>query len=487
VIRNGLINTVLKSGYELYIVGFFLVLLNINFFLDRNKPEIMILVLALSIIVFFILLLYKKELLLYIICFSVPLTVPITIFPGSELNFPSETMAVILAVYLCVRFCIKYRADKVFLRHPITVLLLIDLLWLLTSSAFSMMPEVSFKRFIIRLIYILTYYVFFYELFRLDKKNITRVFFIHCLGLILPILHTIDVHADYRFSTTGASMAAQPFYNDHTIYGAALVFVIPFLVYNSFFVAHKPFMKWVGYGLLAFISLAAFLSYSRAALASLIITGVISLLIWQKIKMIYVVAGLVMCLGIAAFFQREITDYMMRTRQVSHKNDLGMHFRSLSNVHNDDSNIERINRWKCAWRMFLDKPLAGFGPGTYQFFYGKYQVRKDMTIISTFAGDKGHAHSEYLGYLSETGFPGFLNFLLLAIIICIRSLTMIYKTPDKEQGRMVTFVFLGLVTYFIHGIFNGFIESDKIAMPVFVSLAAITALDIHTRKEVQEN
>ncbi|MEO6305711.1 MAG: hypothetical protein ABIP51_21350, partial [Bacteroidia bacterium] len=108
--------------------------------------------------------------------------------------------------------------------------------------------------------------------------------------------------------------------------------------------------------------------------------------------------------------------------------------------------------------------------------------------ISTFQGDKGHAHSEYLGYLSETGLFGFINFLLLVIIVCVKALRVINTTHDKEVKSICVFVFLGLITYFIHGTFNGFIESDKIAMPVFVSIAAIVSLDIaNKRKDLSEN
>ncbi|MCK7541556.1 MAG: hypothetical protein MZV63_67070 [Marinilabiliales bacterium] len=41
--------------------------------------------------------------------------------------------------------------------------------------------------------------------------------------------------------------------------------------------------------------------------------------------------------------------------------DLGQHLRSASNISTDQSNLERINRWKCALRMFAEKPLCGMG------------------------------------------------------------------------------------------------------------------------------
>jgi O-antigen ligase len=201
-----------------------------------------------------------------------------------------------------------------------------------------------------------------------------------------------------------------------------------------------------------------------------------------RVKGIYVF-GTILLIGLIALgFKNNISEYLQRTKEVSHKNDVGMHFKSMANVKTDASNAERVNRWKCAWRMFLDRPLFGFGPGTYQFVYGKYQLRSDMTSISTFAGNRGHAHSEYLGYLAETGFFGFLYFLILVIYVSSTAIRIIYNSNASDVRYTALFVFLGLITFFIHGAFNGFIETDKMAMPVFCSMAAIVFLDLKRKK-----
>ncbi|MEO6305261.1 MAG: O-antigen ligase family protein, partial [Bacteroidia bacterium] len=377
------INSFSKTNFELYLFGVFLLLLNLNYFLDHNSPNVLVVLMVIAVFASIVLLFYKKEYLLYILSFCVPLTLPISIFHGSNVNFPSELIATLLSVYICFRFCVGYKTDKAFLKHPITIILIIDLLWLLITSYQSSMPDVSYKRFIIRFIYILAYYLFFYEFFKVNRKNIILIFSIHCIGLIWPILSTMDHHKDYNFSTGGANMASQPFYNDHTIYGAALVFFVPFLIYNAFYIRRKLFWKTFYVGLLFVFIIAAYLSFSRAALASLMIAGVIFAIIRLKIKSVYVVISALLFLSTLFVFRNDIVEYSNRSKSVSQKNDIGMHFKSVTNVNTDVSNTERINRWKCAWKMFKVKPIFGFGPGTYQFFYGQYQVRKDMTHIST--------------------------------------------------------------------------------------------------------
>jgi O-antigen ligase len=135
--------------------------------------------------------------------------------------------------------------------------------------------------------------------------------------------------------------------------------------------------------------------------------------------------------------------------------------------------------------MFAEKPVFGFGPGTYQFYYGSFQLRSDLTRISTFTGNKGHAHSEYLNYLSETGLPGLLIFVSLIITVFWRGFSLARKAPETSHGQMALALSCGLLTFFIHGFFNGFLEFDKAAMPVLSFMAAVVYLDIRHKTETR--
>ena len=115
------------------------------------------------------------------------------------------------------------------------------------------------------------------------------------------------------------------------------------------------------------------------------------------------------------FLQNPILEKLEANRQDSSDN-LIEHFTSLSNISTDASNMERINRWKCALQMFYERPFFGWGPGTYQFHYAPFQVSSDRTIISSNYGDAGNAHSEYLSALSESGVLGFVTFFLVVFV-----------------------------------------------------------------------
>ena len=46
---------------------------------------------------------------------------------------------------------------------------------------------------------------------------------------------------------------------------------------------------------------------------------------------------------------------------------------------------------------------------------------------------------------------------------------------------MVICSFLGLFTYFVHGVLNNYLDTDKISVPFWGGIAIIVAIDIYHR------
>ena len=157
---------------------------------------------------------------------------------------------------------------------------------------------------------------------------------------------------------------------------------------------------------------AIVLSYARAAWISVVIALFVFAVIMLRIKFYWLVIAGAVLLGSFFIFQNQILDKLEKNKQDSSAN-LVEHIQSIANISSDASNLERINRWQAALRLSEDRPVFGWGPGTYQFVYAPFQLSKEKTIISTNLGDLGNAHSEYLGPLAEMGFPGLLIVLVL--------------------------------------------------------------------------
>ena len=128
--------------------------------------------------------------------------------------------------------------------------------------------------------------------------------------------------------------------------------------------------------------------------------------------------------------------------------------------------------------MLLERPLTGFGPGTYQFQYGVFQQRSLLTRISTFDGNKGNAHSEYLGLLSEAGWPPLFILFRLIFSVYHTGIRLWRKTRGSPTGWVAMALMMGLTTFFVHGWFNSFWDAGQMAILVFGAMGGIVALDL---------
>jgi O-antigen ligase len=194
-------------------------------------------------------------------------------------------------------------------------------------------------------------------------------------------------------------------------------------------------------------------------------------------------------LGIISFMViANFDDIFFQLYQNKQKSAEGIekHLESVSNVRNDVSNLERVNRWAAAINMVEEKPIVGFGPGAYSFTYAPYQNPEFKTPITTAFGDQGHAHSEYLNPLSESGWPGLISFLAILYFAFQTGLSMVYKGKTLEIKIMSASLLLGLVTYLSHGLLNSYSEQDKIAVLFWGFIAMITALDLYHQRNQSE-
>ncbi|MCK4639523.1 MAG: O-antigen ligase family protein, partial [Bacteroidales bacterium] len=215
---------------------------------------------------------------------------------------------------------------------------------------------------------------------------------------------------------------------------------------------------------------------------SLAVALIVYIIILLKIKFRWIFLTIAIIIGSFFTFQNEILDTLERNKQDSSA-DFVEHIQSISNINTNASNLERINRWQSAIRMFKERPVFGWGPGTYQFFYAPYQLSREKTIISTNAGDMGNAHSEYIGPLSEMGILGMLSIIAIIVLVIITALKT-YKNAENREVKFLSLItLLGLITYFAHGFLNNFLDTDKASVPVWGFIAMIVALNIYHAKK----
>lgn len=403
-----------------------------------------------------------------------------------DLSLPTEPMLFGILLLLVFKLLQGYRFDKQIMKHPITIVILVNIVWIAITSLTSTIPRVSFKFLLSHLWLIVPSYFVALELFK-SRPNIKRFIWLYIIPFIYVIFYTLYQHSLYGFEEKPANWVVKPFYNDHTSYGAMLAMLLPVLI--GFIVLKKESkkVKAIAFVALIIFTVATVFSYTRAAWVGLLGAGIMFLLLKLKVQFRTLFIIGITCAGLFFIFQSSIVSLLAKNTQDSSTSFAG-HLKSITNVSTDASNKERINRWNCAIRMFSIKPIFGYGPGTYSFQYAPFQVESEKTIISTNAGDAGNAHSEYLGPLAERGLFGALLMITIVLLVVSTGMRLYYTLQDKELKILTGMILLGLVTYIIHGILNNFLDTDKVAIPFWGFVAMLTAIDIYhtkTKKDIQ--
>ena len=75
------------------------------------------------------------------------------------------------------------------------------------------------------------------------------------------------------------------------------------------------------------------------------------------------------------------------------------------------------------------------------------------------------------------GVIGSFIVILLVIVSVYKGLTTYKKAKNKESRILVLAATLAIISYFIHGVLNNFLDTDKLAIPVWSCLAIITVID----------
>ena len=241
-------------------------------------------------------------------------------------------------------------------------------------------------------------------------------------------------------------------------------------------------LRWIAVLLTIIFVIALIFSYTRAAWVGLAGALLLYLIFVFRIRFRWLL-GVAAIAGVYLFLSWG--DIMMKLEQNRQdtSNDLEKHLQSISYISTDASNLERINRWNSAFRMFRERPFFGWGPGTYSFLYAPYQLSSEKTIISTNAGDMGNAHSEYIGPLCESGVLGTLTFLFVCGTIVWTGWRLYYKLPKGPKRGVLVAVLLGEVTYLLHGLMNNFLDTDKASIPFWGFAAMLVAADLWYSKD----
>lgn len=446
------------------------------FFTVISKPQLslplfMLLVLGASWLVSVFRL---QVILIKFIAFTLPFSVEVNISENAMIFIPTEILLGIAAISIVFEAVRTRGFINSLLSNQVRWVIPLALAYLVFSIP-SVMPMVSLKFAIVNLTYILVFFLLLNYEFRRNQKLFPELVALYSIGLFAVSVYSLVQYSDFGWKPAVTKGIFRPFYKDHTIFGATSAIIGVFwLVYAGTRkkLSHKLFLYLVA----AYFIFLTVLSSSRAATLSLVFILPLWLLLAVRARFRHLVllAGVTIFAGLV--FHKEIIDTIYRNPYVSrsHYSEWTGNLKSAGNITTDVSNIERLNRWYSGVKMFQERPLTGYGPGTFQFVYIPYQKKELMNRLTVKnpwdipENSGGTAHSEYVLALSEMGAFGLVAFLIIILRMFWISFVKAREHPNR---KFIVVAFVALSTYFFHAFFNNFLNTDKFAF-LFWGLAA---------------
>ena len=459
----------------LYVIAALFIAVGMFFVVKKNSYLFFALPVVLGVLLLYI---FSLDKVMLLTAFTIPLSINLkAIDAGLAISLPAEPLLMGILVLFIAKMLYDGQYDRRISHHPIAIVIYCMFAWMLVTTITSEIPLVSLKFMLSRLWFVVPGFFLCAILFK-NPKNIHCFIWLYIASLCIVCVYTIIHHAQYGFDGDSAHWVMTPFYNDHTAYGAALAIYLTLALSYVFIPGITKGKRLVIIGVVALLSAALILSNSRAAWISMIAALGVLICVLLHIKFRWIATLLVILVGLFFAFQNQIIDALEKNNQDA-SGDLVENIQSITNISTDASNLERINRWQSAFRLFHERPVFGWGPGTYQFVYAPYQMSKEKTIISTNAGDGGNAHSEYFGPLAEQGLVGSLLVVILVIVTVYCGIKTYSRCKNKKAKVLVLGATLAFFGYFIHGFLNNFLDTDKLAIPVWSLAALIAAIDVY--------
>ncbi len=458
----------------LYVIAALFVAVALYLLVNKNNYLFFALPAVLGILLLYV---FSLDKVMFLISFTVPLSVTLKELDQLAVSLPAEPLLAGVLILFIAKLLYEGNYDRKIARHPIAIVIYCMFIWMVVTTITSEMPVVSIKFIVSRLWFILPSFFFCALLFK-RPKNIDWFIWLYIASLCIVVVYTTINHAQHGFDNDTAHWVMSPFYNDHTAYGAALAIYLILAITYVFLPGLSVRKRILILGVVALLSLGMVLSSCRAAWVSLAASLAVLACVLLKIKFRWIFSILVVLVGLFFAFQHQIIDALEHNNQDA-SGDIVENIQSITNISTDASNLERINRWQSAFRLFAERPVFGWGPGTYQFVYAPYQMSKEKTIISTNAGDGGNAHSEYIGPLAEQGVMGTVLVLAFVITVVYTGLKAYRKAKNKKAKVLVLGATLAFFSYFVHGFLNNFLDTDKLAVPVWSCAALIAVIDLY--------
>jgi len=411
----------------------------------------------------------------YVFFLVLPFTIEYYLPAGTGIDLPGELLLLLLTGLTILYFAANFASlDLSGLKNPISIIIYIHLSWILFTAIFSSFPNISIKYFAAKFWYIIPMY--FLTVLVVNIRDLKIILRNLLLVTGIMVIYAIIRHSTTAFDFSTINQALQPFFRNHVNYASLLTISFPYLFLMAYWYKGRTAGIIIYIGIALFLA-GIFLSFTRAAyVAVFAMLGFYFIIKLKILKPVLVLA----VFGVVVVFsfllkQDNYLNYSPDFEKTITYDD----FDDIVNATykgTDLSTVERGYRWVAGYQMIKDKPVMGFGPGTFYFNYKPYTLKSFETYVSD-NPEKSGIHSYFLMTFVEQGVIGFLIFLALVFYSLIYGENLYHRLEDEELKHILMAVMLSFLGIYLILLINDMIESIKVGTIFYFNLAVLVLID----------
>ena len=415
----------------------------------------------------------------------IPLSMEVYLPMGLGTDLPTEQFMWILTGLGIVLFLYSWKKiPAVYIFHPISLLLLAVLGWILVTTVSSQIFFQSLKYFFARFWYIVS--LFFMTLYFIrtpsDIRQVFRYFF---AGLFFSVFVILVRHAMVGFSYEEVNFVLWPFYRNHVNYACLLAISVPYF-YWFMMMTSSTIKRRILQGLFLVLLVALYLTYTRAAIGATVACPIFYIIIKKRLVIPGLIVGLV---AVVIMSMSVIQKYKYLAYAPNYATTI-QHFNfddvlSATYQLEDLSTMERLYRWVAGYNMIKERPMLGFGPSNFYESYRPYTVESFTTYVSD-NPERSGIHNYYLMLVVEQGFPGLLIFIALIFYAFFIGERLYHRLEDPFERRLILAALGSICITLIISLMNDMLETDKVGTLFLFSLALIVRGSIIASRQESE-
>lgn len=415
--------------------------------------------------------------------FTIPLSCEIKL-GNYATTLPDEPMMWLMVpvVMMVVAFNYK-RIPTWFLKHPLTLILFLQFIWLIIAVSFSQNYFLSLK-FLAAKIWFLVSYVILPVLIIRKKSDIIKAFLLFSIPALLHAVFAFIWHYFLYFDYWASNDVVQPFYMNHVDHSTVLSMMFPLMLVAYQLSKGKKWQRRLCLGLIIFLIPAIYVTGARAAMLGVIFSLVVAFAIRKKLvnfimpAFFIFIAAMVFYLSHDSKFVKYRPNMKYTATQRTFGDLITATFRGT-----DMSSMERFYRWIAASRMSKEHPVVGVGPNNFYDHYKAFTSPMFKTWVSR-NPERSTTHNYFLLMLVEQGWPATILYGILVMTVLATAQRLYHKARDPFYKKVT----MGLVMLFAAGFINNFfselLETHKIGALFFIG---ITMLIIVNHLVTQQN